>query len=117
MKNKNSILHLKKNVKLIGIALLGAFIFTFLHSELGLLDFENHDHGTHDYCEIVKNINSHTKTLRDDLPKLEITKIICLNCITGKEKIESRVFFEKSVYHIIEKHSTETYLFNSTFLI
>lgn len=117
MKNKYLRLHIKKNIKLVGIALLGSFIFTFLHSELGFLDFENHDHGTHDYCEIVKNINSHTKKLRDDLPKLEITKLICRSCITGEEKIESIVLIEKSVYHIIEKHSKETYLFNSTFLI
>lgn len=42
-------------VKLIALTLLGAIVFTFLHSELGFLDYDGDNHGAHDYCEIVEN--------------------------------------------------------------
>lgn len=96
---------------------LGAFVFSFLHSELGLLDFDGNNHGAHDYCQIVKNTNPHTKILREDLPKLELNKDICIHCIDdvkGDDVITSLAITNE---HQIFKQSTKVYLFNRTFLI
>ena len=97
--------------------LLGFFVFSFLHSELGLLDFDGNNHGVHDYCEIVKNTNNHSKTLKDDLPKLEINKDFCFHCFEEIEAQVTQTCFERTDDHQIVKQSTEVYLFNRTFLI
>ena len=108
----------KNSVKrTIAILFLGFFVFTFLHSELGFWDFDGDNHGAHDYCEIVKNISIHTKTIKDELPKLELTKILCNHCFHAEETPISNVVYDKTDQHTIVKHSTETYLFNNTFLI
>jgi len=117
MKNKSTISRKNSLVRLIALILFGTIVFTFLHSELGFLDYDGNNHGTHDYCEIVKNINTHTKTVRDELPKLELTKILCHHCSHAEETIISIVIYDKTDQHTIVKHSTETYLFNRAFLI
>jgi hypothetical protein len=43
---------------------LAVIIFTFFHCEFGLYDFDGDNHGTHDYCEIVKKA---TVTVHKDL--------------------------------------------------
>lgn len=103
--------------KAIALVLLGLFVFSFLHSELGFLNFDKDNHGEHDYCQIVKNTNTHTKILREDLPKLELNKDICIHCIDdvkGDDVITSLAITNE---HQIFKQSTEVYLFNRTFLI
>jgi hypothetical protein len=108
----------KNSVKrTIAILFLGFFVFTFLHSELGFWDFDGDDHGAHDYCQIVKNTNTHSKILREDLPKLEFNKAICIHCFEEIEAQETQTSFEKSDQHLKAKPSTDLYLFNNTFLI
>ena len=103
--------------RIIALLLLGFFIFSFLHSELGFLDYDGDDHGEHDYCQIVKNTNTHSKILREDLPKLEFNKDICIHCFEEIEAQETQPSFEKTDHHLKAKPSTDLYLFNNTFLI
>ncbi len=99
------------------ILFLGAIVFTFLHSELGFLNFDGDNHGAHDYCEIVKNTNTHSKILREDQPKLELNKDICIHCFEEIKEQETQTSFEKTDQHLKEKPFTDLYLFNNTFLI
>lgn len=117
MNNKSTISHKNSLVRLIALILYGAIVFTFLHSELGFLDYDGHNHGTHDYCEIVKNINTQIKTVRDELTKQEPTKILCPHCFHAEEIIISNVIYDKTDRHPILKRLTKTYLLNQTFLI
>jgi hypothetical protein len=103
--------------KITALILLGFFVFSFLHSELGFLDFDGDNHGAHDYCQIVKNANTHSKVIREDLPKLEINKDICNNCFEEIEAQETQTSFERTDHHLKAKPSTDLYLFNNTFLI
>ncbi|MCR4418006.1 MAG: hypothetical protein NUV92_09730 [Ignavibacteria bacterium] len=107
----------KIGVKLVALALLGTIAFTFLHSELGFFDFDGDNHGAHDFCEIVKNISSRTKTIKDELPKLGLTKILCTRCLQIEETSVQSFIYNKTYQPTILSHSTHTYLFNSTFLI
>ena len=103
--------------KAIALVLLGLFVFSFLHSELGFLDFDGDNHGAHDYCQIVKNTNTHSKVIREDLPKLELNKDICIHCFEEIEAQEAQTSFERIDHHLKAKPSTDLYLFNNTFLI
>lgn len=106
-----------KTSKEIVIIILTAITFTFLHSEIGLFGFDGTCHSTNDYCEIIKNTNSNSKTLKDELPKLELNKSLCLHCINEPETQVVQVYFERTDHHLIVKQSTKAYLFNRTFLI
>ncbi len=103
--------------KIIALLLLGFFVFSFLHSELGLLDYDGNNHGAHDYCEIVKNTNNHSKTLKDELPKLEVNKDFCIHCFETIEAQAVQTSFEITGHHLKAKPFTDLYLFNRTFLI
>lgn len=108
----------RNNVKrTIALLFLGVFVFSFLHSELGFLNFDGDNHGAHDYCQIVKNTNTHSKILREDLPKLEFNKDICIHCFEEIEAQETQTSFERTDHHLKAKPSTDLYLFNNTFLI
>ncbi|PIW99834.1 MAG: hypothetical protein COZ80_03350 [Ignavibacteria bacterium CG_4_8_14_3_um_filter_37_9] len=103
--------------RLIALLLLGFFIFSFLHSELGLLDHDNDNKACVDYCEIIKNANTHSNILKDELPKLELNKDICIHCFEEIKEQETQTSFEKTDQHLKAKPSTDLYLFNNTFLI
>jgi uncharacterized membrane protein len=103
--------------RVISIVIFTALMFTFLHSEVGLFDFDNHNHGVHDYCDIVKNTNSHSNILREELPKLELNKD---NYIHSSETFETRVSqtsFVITNQHLKAKPFPDLYLVNNTFLI
>lgn len=103
--------------KAIALGLLALFVFSFLHSELGFLDFDGDNHGAHDYCQIIKNTSTHSKILREDLPKLELNKDICIHCFEEIEAQETQTSFDRTDHHLKAKPSTDLYLFNNTFLI
>ena len=109
---------LNKTVKvfLLWIMLLGGTIL-FLHLELETFDFYLGHHDAHDYGLIIKNTDTRTKTLKDILPNLVISKILCQNCINEVEIQVVQSCFNKSIKHFIAKQSTRTYLVNKTFLI
>ena len=101
----------------IALLFLGVFVFSFLHSELGFLDFDGDNHGAHDYCQIVKNTNTHTQMIREIQPKLELNKDICIHCFEEVEKQATEVSFERTDHHLKAKPSSDLYLVNNTFLI
>jgi hypothetical protein len=119
---KNSMMIQRKipggfETRVISIVIFTALMFTFLHSEVGLFDFDNHNHGVHDYCDIVKNTNLHSNILREELPKLELNKD---NYIHSSETFETRVSqtsFVITNQHLKAKPFHDLYLVNSTFLI
>jgi hypothetical protein len=101
----------------IALILLGFFVFSFLHSELGFLDYDGDNHGAHDYCQIVKNTVTHSKILSTNLPRLEKNRVICFNFF---EEITAQVVqtsFFVTDHHLKEKPSSELFLVNSAFLI
>ena len=104
--------------KIIGILVFVVFAFSFLHSELGFLNFDGDNHGAHDYCQIVKNSTTHTiKTVTYQAIKAQVEKAICFHCfeeITSQENIS---FFIKNKECFSPKQSSEIYLHNNTFLI
>jgi len=103
--------------RIIALLLLGFFIFSFLHSELGFFDYDGDSHGTHDHCEIVKNSIPHANILRIEFSKINLNKDICLHCL---EEIKAHIVqtsFELSDHHQKTKLFPDLYLFNRTFLI
>ncbi len=96
---------------------LGVFVFLFLHSELGFLDFDGDNHGTHDYCQIVKNTLTHSKVLQKEMPKLELNKNICVYYFDMFALQESQTSFGRVDHHLKSPPSNHLYLFNNTFLI
>ena len=112
---KNIFRHSAKRI--IALLLLGFIVFSFLHSELGLLDFDSDNHGTHDYCQIIKNTNTHSKILPNTLPKLELNKDLCVHCFEKTVSQATKTSFEITDHHLKAKPSTDLYLFNNTFLI
>ncbi len=54
--------------------LVALFVFftltvSFLHSELGVWDFDNDNHGHHDFCELVKSVTAMQKLTKSELVK------------------------------------------------
>ncbi len=103
--------------KIISLSLLGFFVFSFLHSELGFLDYDGDNHGTHDYCEIDKNTNTHSNILKDELSKLEPNKDICIHLFEEIEAQETQTSFEITDHHFTTKPFLDLYLLHRTFLI
>lgn len=112
-----SICKLNRISKAIATIIMTIIIFAFLHSETGLFNFDKGNHSTHDYCQIVKNTNTHSQILRDNLPKLELNKDICIRCFDEIEAQETQTSFERADYNLKAITSTDLYLFNNTFLI
>jgi len=103
--------------RIIALLLLGIILFSFLHSELGFLDYGGNNQACKDYCEIFKDANTHTNILRDNLPKPELDKEICIHCLEEIYLQTEQSCFERSGGHQLVKQSTHIYLFNGTFLI
>ncbi len=106
-----------KILNIVTLLALTVFAFTFLHSELGLLDFDGHNHGVHDYCEIVKNSNTHSNILRIEPPKLELNKDIGFHCFEEIEAQATQTSYEITDHHFKRKPFTDLYLLNKSFLI
>lgn len=54
--------------------LVALFVFctltvSFLHSELGVWDFDNDNHGHHDFCELVKSATAMQKIVKTQIFK------------------------------------------------
>lgn len=102
----------------IALLFLGGVIFSFLHSELGLFNYDGDNQACRNYCEIIKNADTYSKILREELPsRLTPNKEICIHCFEEFEAQVTQTCFERTDQHQIVKQSTEVYLFNRTFLI
>ncbi len=113
---KRLILHRTK--RFFTLLILGAFIFSFLHSEMGFLNFDGGNHESHDYCQIVQNSHVHSiKTIVIKPIKEIVEKTVCLHCfeeIQAQEDI-SLLFANNEFYS--PGRPSEIYLYNNTFLI
>lgn len=109
---------LKHITKIISAFILTVIVFTFLHSEAGLLAYDGSDHGAHDYCEIVKIATTKiTKDASKYIIKLEVNKSICFHCIDEpNQHTKSFAILDSDQFYTPQK-TTEVYLFNQTFLI
>lgn len=103
--------------KVVAAIVLSLVVFNFLHSELGFLDYDSNQHGAHDYCEIVKSINSHGKSLKDELQKLELKKDLNIYGIDEIQEQLLKSYFNNTDHSPVLKQSKEVYLFNQAFLI
>lgn len=101
----------------VGIIVLSTFLFSFLHSELGLLSHEDNDHSAHDYCNIVDD--STPPTIKIIKNKLVILKDFIL--ITPKS-VEQNTQVEFANYNNIDDshfllNTNKIYLAKNSFLI
>jgi hypothetical protein len=56
-----------RHIGICSLILLGVIGFIFVHSELGVLNFDEGNHGQHDYCEILKSGASLEKIIKDEI--------------------------------------------------
>lgn len=97
--------------------IIGVFTLAFLHSELGFWDYDDDNHTTHDYCDIVKTINSHTNHLRDEFKKMELNKTISETCFEGLTLPETNICFAQSEKYQTINRPSKLFIYNSSFLI
>lgn len=116
-RNKMSIFGMYRISKVVTAIVISLVVFNFLHSELGFLDYDSNQHGAHDYCEIVKTINSHNKTLKDELPKLELKKDLNVYSFDEIQEQLLKSYFNNTDHSPVLKKSKDAYLFNQVFLI
>lgn len=98
--------------------LLGLFVFSFLHSELGFLNNEDDNQACNNYCEIIKYADIHSKILKEELTaKLKHNKDIFIQCFEELEAQATQTSFGRADHHFKAIPPIDLYLFNSTFLI
>ncbi len=103
--------------RFIGIAVLTVFVFSFLHSELGLLNHEDENHSTHDHCTIVNGSTTPTsKTNTTELTKLKVQFVFIPKIIEEENQRVLSFFLETDNPHFTNK-TNKVYLDNNTFLI
>ncbi len=103
--------------RVIGIAILTVFVFSFLHSELGFLNHEDENHSTHDHCTIVNGSTTPTsKTNTTELTKLKVQFVFIPKIIEEENQRALSFFLETDNPHFTNK-SNKVYLDNNTFLI
>lgn len=107
-----------KTKKIISVLILGVFVFSFLHSELGLFNFDDGNHETHDYCLIVDGTtNQINKISNAQQLKPSLEKIACLQCINELPGTSSILSFRIKKDFLIPKDKVDLFLRNSSFLI
>jgi len=108
---------LSKIKKLTATLILGVFVLSFLHCELGFLGDNDYNHSFHDHCTIVKGSTTpNNRTNNNDLSK-QIAIIIFIPKIIEAEGQNTLAFYsETDNPHYTEK-TNKVYLDNNTFLI
>lgn len=104
-------------VKTASLSIIIVIAFSFIHSELGQLSFDEDNHNAHDYCDLVNEATLQLTKTSSDLLKLKIdktTSLHCLDIITDPLNYSNKIDFEK--YYTPRKPS-KLYIYNSTFLI
>ncbi len=108
---------LQKTRKVIGLAILIVFIFSFLHSELGFLNHDDDNHASHDHCNIVNGSTSPTsKTNTSELTKLKVRFVFIPKIVEEENQSALTFFLETDNLHFTNK-TNKVYLDNNTFLI
>ena len=108
---------IQKIKRVIGIAILTVFVFSFLHSELGFLNHDNDDHSSHDHCTIVNGSTTPTtKTNPSNLTNLK-ADFIFIPKIIEEEDQNALAFFTVIDNPNFAKKTNKVYLQNRIFLI
>jgi hypothetical protein len=120
--NYNSVLmhtniHKAFTIKVIAAVILTAISFLFLHSELGLFDFDGGRHGSHDYSLIVKDVESQSITCKDQHSKPDILQDSYIPCYLEIENGPIPIYSYGMDLNPIIKPSSTIRLFTQTFLI
>ncbi len=105
----------RHTIKVATILTLMAIIFTFLHSEVGLFNYDNENHDTHDYCKIVNTTITFKKTT-EDVVKLKADASIIFHCIDEINRYSKIFTLDSEQLHAPHK-STDVYLFSRVLLI
>ncbi|HMN49555.1 MAG TPA: hypothetical protein PKD67_10485 [Ignavibacteriaceae bacterium] len=101
----------------IATLILGVFVLSFLHCELGFLSNNDYNHSFHDHCTIVKGSTVPTeKTNNNDLTKLKAVTVFIPNNIQEEGQNTLAFYSETDNPHYTEK-TNKVYLHNSIFLI
>lgn len=59
--------------------IIAIFLFSFVHSELGMFNYDHGNHSEHDHCEIVQTTSIPGVCFKVALSKLEINKFLSEN--------------------------------------
>lgn len=107
----------RHTIKVATILTLMAIAFAFLHSEVGLFNYnnENHDTHEHDYCKIVNTTITFKKTT-EDVIKLKVDASIIFHCVDEINRYSKIFTLDSKQLHAPHK-STEVYLFSRALLI
>ena len=108
---------IQKIKRVIGIAILTVFVFSFLHSELGFLNHDDDNHSSHDHCTIVNGSTiPTTKTNTASLTKLKIDFVFIPKIIKEEDQNALAFFTEIDNPHFTNI-TNKVYQDNNTFLI
>ena len=108
---------IQKIKRVIGIAVLTVFVFSFLHSELGFLNHDDDNHSSHDHCTIVNGRTTPpSKTHTSELTKLTIQFVFIPKLVEVENQRALRFFLETDTHHFTNK-TNKVKLDNNTFLI
>jgi len=103
--------------RVIGIAILTVFVFSFLHSELGFLNHDDNNHSSHDHCTIVNGSTTPTSKINSsNLIKLKADFVFIPKIIEEENQRALSFFLETDNPHFTNK-TNKVYLDNNTFLI
>ena len=117
-RNKMAILGIHRISKVVTAIVLSLVAFNFLHSELGFLDYDGGNQACRNYCEVIKNADTYSKILREELPsKLKLNKVICIHCFEEIEAQAVQTCFEITDHNLKAKPFNDLYLFNRILLI
>ena len=108
---------IQKIKRVIGIAVLTVFVFSFLHSELGFLNHDDDNHSSHDHCNIVNGSTTPTsKTNSSNLIKLKADFVFIPKIVEEENQSALTFFLATDNPHFTNK-TNKVYLDNNTFLI
>ncbi len=115
----SSMRHSKNSTSLIVFLLVGVLSFSFLHSELGLLDCDMSNHGLHDYCQLVDaGTNRVERTSAPAIQKPTVVKHICFHCINEHSTRIQETLFRRVEQPLLKvPPSQDITLENCVFLI
>lgn len=74
------------------LLLISTLVLSFLHSELGMWDFDSCEHDQHDFCDLVNNAPTVQKVMKQDAVKDMAPAVICTDdLVSGRREHPFRV--------------------------
>ena len=104
--------------KIIATIIIGIMTFLFIHSELELFSYEENNHHTHDYCELVKDaLTQISGAFSDELFINKINNLLFLNCFEDLALKLTEIKISGLLDYHLPQRSNEIVLYNQEFLI